>query len=130
MQIESRFRPVLAAISGSLWVRGTTVYGHAVVNGGVDPLYPLRNVDPFVAHLQKGGVTIDYRQQLDGAHNTSWWPVLKDAFEAFVREHPRDPYPARITWESTGVETGKRAHWLIIDRIAPSGREQFRKKNV
>jgi len=93
-----------------------------LVNGGVDPLYPLKNVDPFVEHLQKGGVRIDYRQQLDGAHNTSWWPILKDVFESFVREHPRDPYPTKITWESTGAEIGNRAHWLIIDRVAPSGR--------
>jgi hypothetical protein len=91
-----------------------------LVNGGLDPLYPLRNVDPFVEHLKRGGVTIDYRPQPDGAHNTSWWPILKDSFESFVREHPRDPYPSRITWESTGTDIGKRAHWLVIDRVAAS----------
>src|SRR5581483_6227294 len=33
------------------------------VNGGRDPLYPTRIVDPSVEHLQQGGVTISYHPQ-------------------------------------------------------------------
>jgi hypothetical protein len=91
-----------------------------VVNGGMDPLYPVRGVAPFIEHLKKGGVTIDYRPQMEAAHNTRWWPEVKDAFEAFVHDHPRDPLPAKITWQSTGSERTNRAHWLIIDRVKAS----------
>src|SRR5258708_3333209 len=31
-----------------------------VVNGERDPLYPTRMVDPYVAHLNPGGVALDY----------------------------------------------------------------------
>jgi hypothetical protein len=93
-----------------------------VVNGGRDQLYPTSLVDPYIRHLQLGGVAVSYQPQPDGAHNTAWWPQVKDAFEAFVRDHPRDPYPATLTWESD--RTPARAHWLIVERLAPRGAEE------
>ncbi len=48
------------------------------------------------------------------------WPTVKDDFEAFVREHPRDPHPARLTWQTDSVTAHQRAHWLVIDRLAPA----------
>lgn len=90
-----------------------------VVNGGRDQLYPTSIVDPYVRHLQSSGVTLTYLPQPEAQHNTAWWPDVKDPFERFVREHPRDPYPATLTWESDQAEA--RAHWLRIDRLRPRG---------
>lgn len=90
-----------------------------VVHGGADPLYPIRLVDPYIEHLIGGGVEVDYRPQPTAGHNTSWWPDLKEDFETFVREHPRDPLPAFLTWENGGEESTNRAHWLVIDRLLP-----------
>ena len=59
-----------------------------------------------------------YLPQPNAVHNTAWWPELKDTFEAFVREHPRQPLPDTLTWESEPTGT-KRAHWLVIDELAP-----------
>jgi hypothetical protein len=100
-----------------------------VVNGGRDQLYPTSMVDPFVRHLQGGGVDLTYLPQPEAQHNTAWWPDLKDTFEQFVRDHPRDPYPARLTWESDGVDAAQaraesRAHWLRIDRLKSRGAEE------
>jgi acetyl esterase/lipase len=89
-----------------------------VVNGGADPLYPTRFVDTYMNALEDGGVEIDYRPQENAAHNTSWWPDLKDAAEGFVRDHPRNPVPASLTWETSGDRLSNRAHWLVIDRLA------------
>ena len=72
-----------------------------IVNGGQDPLYPIRNVQPFVDHLRESGVQVEYHPRPEAGHNTAWWPEMKDAFEAFVRTHPRDPLSARLTWEAT-----------------------------
>jgi hypothetical protein len=85
------------------------------VNGGRDPLYPTRVVDPYIEHLKHGGVTIDYHPQPNAAHNTAWWPEIKETYEAFVREHPRKPLPDTLTWESNGA-VFNRAHWLIVDK--------------
>jgi hypothetical protein len=87
-----------------------------VVNGGEDPLYPISAVEPFTKHLIGGGVVIDYHPQPDGQHNTRWWPEVKDPYEKFVADHPRDPNPSTLTWETNDL-TRNRAHWLVIDEL-------------
>ena len=88
-----------------------------IVNGGRDPFYPTSLVDSYIDHLKKGGVDLVYRPQPDAAHDTSWWPDVKESFEQFVAGHPRRPLPDALTWESGHVPS--RAHWLVIDRLAP-----------
>jgi len=90
------------------------------VNGGLDPLYPSERVEPFMRKLEEGGLRLVYRNRRDAAHNTSWWPQLKDEFETFVRDHPRDPHPARLTWRTEDVKTYNRHHWLVIDELGKS----------
>ena len=87
------------------------------VNGGRDPLYPTRVVEPYLEHLKRGGVSIDDHPQPNAAHNTAWWPEVKDTFEAFVREHPRPPLPDTLTWETGNSAAFGRAHWLVIERL-------------
>jgi acetyl esterase/lipase len=86
-----------------------------VVNGGRDRLYPTSVVEPFTRHLMANGVTIDYHPQPEGEHNTAWWPQVKDIFEKFVAEHPRDPHPATLSWTAAVNAGHNRAHWLVID---------------
>jgi dienelactone hydrolase len=90
-----------------------------VVNGGRDPLYPIRTVEPYVNHLKTHGVTLEYHPQVNGVHNTAWWPDVVDSFEAFVFTHPRNPLPDTLTWQSTATRFDNRADWLIIDELAP-----------
>jgi hypothetical protein len=87
------------------------------VNGGRDPLYPTRVVEPYIEHMKRGGVGLDYHPQPNAGHNTAWWPDVKDAYETFVREHPRKPLPDTLTWEVGNSAGFNRAHWLIIDRL-------------
>ena len=88
-----------------------------IVNGGRDPLYPTDLVDPHVEHFRKNGVSLVYEPQPDAGHNTQWWPRVKDDYEAFVRDHPRNPLPDTLTWETSDAWEHNRAHWLIIDRL-------------
>jgi hypothetical protein len=87
------------------------------VNGGRDPLYPTRVVEPYIDHLKHGGVSVDYHPQPNAAHNTAWWPDVKDTYETFVRDHPRRPLPDTLTWETANGAPFNRAHWLIVDRF-------------
>ena len=87
-----------------------------VVNGGRDRLYPISAVEPYVLHMKNAGVSTDYHPQPLGEHNTAWWPDLKESFERFAAEHPRDPSPARLTWETSNLKHN-RAHWLVIDKL-------------
>jgi len=91
-----------------------------IVNGGQDPLYPMRSVEPYIEHLKASGVAVEYHPQPDAGHNTAWWPQVKDSFEAFVRSHPRDPVPETLTWEAADRDTPSRAHWIVIDKVSAS----------
>jgi acetyl esterase/lipase len=95
-----------------------------VVNGGRDPLYPASAVAPYLEHLKKKGVDVVYNPQPNGVHNTAWWPEVKDSFEAFVRNHPRQPLAETLTWETNGTPIDNRAGWLVIDKVAPKGRNE------
>jgi hypothetical protein len=87
------------------------------VNGGRDPLYPINVVEPSLRQLASGGVDITFKPQPQAGHDTSWWPDVKDTYEAFVREHPRNPLPDRLTWETADTSRFARAHWLQIDAL-------------
>jgi hypothetical protein len=89
-----------------------------VINGGRDQLYPVSEVEPFTKHLMSSGVDVAYHPQLDAGHNTAWWPQMKDTVEKFVADHPRDPHPDKLTWETSGL-VHNRAHWLVIDQLGP-----------
>lgn len=90
-----------------------------VVNGGRDPMYPTSVVDPYIDHLKRNGVAIDYRPQPNAGHDTSWWPAVGEEFERFVADHPRTPLPDALSWEAGPPHLPGRAHWLILDRLAP-----------
>ena len=110
-------------IEGELFPQNLVNKPFFMVNGGKDPLYPPDIVEPYLDHLKRGGVEMTYHQQPDGVHNTAWWPQEKDAFEAFVRDHPRKPFADRLTWETDMTAGTNRAAWLVIDRLlstAPS----------
>jgi hypothetical protein len=94
-----------------------------IVNGGRDPMYPTSLVDPYVEHLKSGGVELVYRPQPAAAHDTSWWPEIKDSFERFVADHPRVPLPDVLTWESGPPNIPSRAHWMVIERLG-AGRDR------
>lgn len=90
-----------------------------VINGGKDRLYPTSYTEPYTRFFMKNGVDIEYHPQPEGEHNTRWWPEMKDPFEKFVTQHPRQPHPARISWEASDLAHA-RAHWLIIDQFGPA----------
>src|SRR5438093_6840642 len=86
-----------------------------VINGGRDRLYPTAEVEPFVKHLATA-VSVDYYPQPEAGHNTMWWPEMKDVFEKFVADHPRDPHPDNLKWEAVTLDHNRR-DWLVIDQF-------------
>jgi len=105
-------------IAGALFPHNLTNKPFFVVNGGQDRLYPAARVEPYLTQFKAGGLTMVYQPQPEAGHNTSWWPTVKDDFERFVADHPREPHPARLTWQSDSTTARNRAHWLVIDRLA------------
>ena len=118
-------------IEGELFPNNLLNSPFFVVNGGRDPLYPTAAVEPFLNHLKKGGVDLTYLPQPNGGHNIAWWPDVKDAFESFVRSHPRNPLSDSLTWESDLSEGTSRMRWLVIEELAKAavGDPQLRDLN-
>jgi acetyl esterase/lipase len=104
-------------LRGALFPHNLTNKPFFVVNGGKDPLYPASRVEPFIKQFEAGGLQVVYKPQPDAVHNTAWWPEVKDSYEAFVREHPRNPHPLTLTWQTDETSTPNRAHWLVVDRL-------------
>jgi predicted esterase len=88
-----------------------------IVSAGRDRLYPAHVVQIYADHLRRLGSTVEFRVQPESEHSVSWWPEERPAFEEFVLEHPREPLPDRISWQTERVDRYNRAHWLIIDRL-------------
>jgi poly(3-hydroxybutyrate) depolymerase len=97
-----------------------------IVNGGRDPLYPTGDVTPIVRYLRQGGVSVTYRPQPQADHDTTWWPAVKESFEQFEREHPRNPLPDALTWQCGDRDPFCRAHWLMIDQLKRTSEPEVR----
>jgi len=88
-----------------------------VVSAGRDRLYPAHVVQIYVEHLRTLGAPVTFRVYPDSEHSTAWWPQERAAFEEFVHNHPREPLPDTLSWETDRTDRFNRAHWLIIDRL-------------
>lgn len=88
-----------------------------VVNTGRDRLYPAHMAQVSVDHLRRIGATVEFRVYPDADHTTTWWPQAWPAIAEFVHEHPREPLPDKISWQTDRTDRYNRAHWLVIDRL-------------
>ncbi len=102
---------------GSLFLGNLVNCPLYLVNGGRDRLYPAASVAPFVEMMKGAGLNPVFNVYPEAGHDTSWWPVERAKFEAFVAAHPRQPHPSRISWETERVDRYNRFRWLVIDRL-------------
>jgi poly(3-hydroxybutyrate) depolymerase len=107
-------------VEGSLFASNLRNRPLFAVNSIADPLYPAQTIQQWMDLLADGGVDVTFHPR-PGGHDTSWWPIERDAFAEFVRKHPRPPHPARLTWETDRAERFNRVQWLVIDELGQTG---------
>ena len=95
-----------------------------IVNTGRDPLYPAHVMEMYVDHLLKLGTQVVYRVYPELGHSTEWWTNERPELEAFVQDHPREPLPDSISWQTERVDRFNRAHWLVINRLGAADGER------
>lgn len=88
-----------------------------IVNGELDNLYPVDQVEPHVKWFQSMGVPLLFRPQPGAGHNTAWWPTEREPYETFVREHARIAHPAKLSWETERTDKFNRNRWLVINEL-------------
>jgi hypothetical protein len=72
-----------------------------------------------------------YRVYPELGHSTEWWTNERPELEAFVQDHPREPLPDRISWQTERVDRFNRAHWLVINRLgAVDGQRRLPDSNL
>jgi predicted esterase len=87
-----------------------------IVNGEQDPLYPVRQIIPFLGALENVRADFEFTPK-PGGHDTRWWPEEEENIERFVAAHPRSPHPERVFWATERTDRYNRAHWLVIDEL-------------
>ncbi|MGE0159098.1 MAG: hypothetical protein AB7T31_06755 [Gemmatimonadales bacterium] len=87
-----------------------------IVNGEQDPLYPVRQIVPFLGALENVRADFEFTPK-PGGHDTRWWPEEEANIERFIAAHPRSPHPERVFWATERTDRYNRAHWLVIDQL-------------
>jgi predicted esterase len=111
--------PVVRA-DGPLFTTNLTNRPIYAVNGELDPLYPASAVFPYMLMLKRARADVTFRIMPGAGHDTSWWPAESKLIDTFEEEHPRDPNPDTLSWETDRVDRYSRIAWLIVDRLDPA----------
>lgn len=102
---------------GMLFVSNLVNRPFFVVNGLRDPKYPAARIAPYLETLQTAGVSLVFRPQVSGGHDTTWWEQERGLYERFVHDHPRLPHPPLLSWETERVDRDRRIQWLVIEAL-------------
>ncbi|MGE0815965.1 MAG: PDZ domain-containing protein [Vicinamibacterales bacterium] len=102
---------------GELFVSNLVNRPFFVVNGLRDPKYPAARIARYIDTLRAAGVSVVFRAEPTGGHDTSWWPSERALYERFVHDHPRMPHPPLLSWETERTDRFNRVHWLVIDAL-------------
>lgn len=103
-------------VDGDMHLANITNKPLFIVNGEQDPLYPVRQIIPFLAALENVSAPFEFTPK-PGGHDIRWWPEEEANIERFVEAHPRNPHPERIFWATERTDRYNRAHWLVIDEL-------------
>lgn len=90
-----------------------------VFNGARDRLYPETEVRAVMDLLRNARVTFQFRLQQGAGHDVRWWPDERHVVERFLAQHPRQPHPPRVTWETERTDRYNRFRWVVIDELGP-----------
>ncbi|MBN2081340.1 PDZ domain-containing protein [bacterium] len=81
-----------------------------------DELYPSNRMRPTIELALAAGADITYYEH-EGQHDLTYGDVEFPKIAAFMDRHPREPLPARLTWETARPEYGL-CRWFSIDQMA------------
>lgn len=111
-------------VDGQIYPRNAHGQYFYVINGGLDPLYPLKYVMPYMELMQRAGGNIAFSFHPDAGHDLRWWREEADNIEAFIVQHPRDPLPDQLRWETETVKRYNRNAWLMVTELGASASDQ------
>jgi len=123
--IAANGHPALGNIEGDLPLRlpalsNTPCY---VLHSNSDEFYPVKKMRPLMEMAQKAGAEVLWREKA-GSHQFPDRVFEIPRMTAFLRRHPRDPFPGRIVFETEQPKWGK-CRWLSIEQITDEPAAQW-----
>lgn len=85
-----------------------------IVNTENDRLYPAESITPYIEEWRRAGADITFRPIQGAGHDLSWIGSETPRIDAFVENHPRQPLPDRVRWETERTDRYNRVHWVEI----------------
>ena len=112
-----------AGVDAQLHAANIALRPFFVVHGGRDQIFPAAAVLPWLRLFENAGGRIDVDVKREYGHETAWWNEEVAALDRFIGDHPRDPLPDRIVWETAQSGRFNRASWVIVDEVGGAGAE-------
>jgi hypothetical protein len=140
----------MAAHDSTAWAGFVATYGHPRIagngpyqtyprnllnrpirasNGSYDALYPAPEIELYIEQFLDLGIDIDWVAH-PTVHSLDAVAYERPSVIALVDEIERDPFPARVIWETSDLAVG-RCDWVVIDEISDVGNNVgFKDANV
>jgi hypothetical protein len=94
------------------------------INGGKDSIFKIEHVREAVEGMKAAGIPLEWKLIEEGGHDPRFFLTYKDEVQAFLKKHPRDPYPKTVEWcVDPSRETGFPANtfrWIRIEEAGES----------
>jgi hypothetical protein len=68
------------------------------INGGKDSIFKIEHVRESIEGMKAAGIPIEWKLIEDGGHDPRFFLTYKDEVQAFLKKHPREPYPKTVEW--------------------------------
>lgn len=103
------------------------------INGETDTIFKIDSVRRLVEQMRQSGIDLEWKLLEGKGHDPRFFLQHRDEVCAFLRAHPRDPYPARVHWqvdasggERAGAFPANTMRWLrIVEAGASKSRGDF-----
>ena len=99
------------------YIRNYQGLSFLIVNSRKDQIFDIDYIIPSVKELTKAAKETKFFISDTSAHNTRWFPALKDTIAHFIKSHKRNPFPNIVYYATEKPDTFNRKFWVIIDKI-------------
>jgi len=97
------------------------------INGGKDTIFTIDHVREAIDGMKAAGIPIEWKLIENGAHDPRFFLQSKDEVQAFLKAHPRDPYPKTVEWcvdpsrkDHDGAFPADTFRWIRIEEAGDS----------
>lgn len=84
------------------------------VNAEDDEFFPASTVEGMFEAINAGGGDVTFHAVTGNHFGMPWLVQKKKAYESFVANYTRNPYPDRLYWQIDKHTPFNRIHWLIV----------------